>query len=103
VRRLLVVILFLFQFAIATGAMSYVHELLHGDGQGRVDHAVEQMHDESHCTMHEALVAPTIFTPWVPLLVALGLFVAFLTEIPRSVVSLWPHFRLDCRGPPASC
>jgi hypothetical protein len=49
------------------------------------------------------LSAARISGGYVPILVSLGLIVAFLTEPPRSVATRSPSFRLDCRGPPAAC
>ena len=92
--RLVVALLLLCLVGISTGAAEYWHdhELAHADG-----------HDEDHCSVHATLTAPTISSGFVPVLVSLGLFVAFLTELPRELVSQRPYLRLDCRGPPVSC
>ena len=59
------------------------------------------VHDESNCPVHAQLHLPFIAGGWVPLLVCLGLFVAFLTLLPASLVSHRPPLRPDCRGPPS--
>ena len=37
---------------------------------------------------------------WVPLLICLGLFVAFLTLLTPQLASQRVAIRIDCRGPP---
>lgn len=57
-------------------------------------------HDETNCFLHALLHLPLMLAGWVPLLVCLGLFVAFLTLLSHPLVSLRIPTRLDCRGPP---
>jgi hypothetical protein len=58
-------------------------------------------HDESNCDTHAQLQAPLIAAGWVPLLVCLGLFVAFLTLLSPRLTPQRVPLRTDCRGPPA--
>jgi hypothetical protein len=94
VKRLVVAMLLLCFAAVAGGAVEYWHDhaLAHAAG-----------HDEDHCAVHATLTAARISDGYVPVLVSLGLFVAFLSELPRQLVLARLTLRLDCRGPPASC
>ncbi|HYO07835.1 MAG TPA: hypothetical protein VER17_02580 [Tepidisphaeraceae bacterium] len=58
-------------------------------------------HDESNCDLHRRLHLPLMSAGYVPLLICLGLFVAFLTQLAPALVSQLACLRLDCRGPPA--
>ena len=100
-------------FAIAglgSGLFEYLHHLSHEreDAQAIAAAAREgqpapavPVHDESNCPIHRQLHLPTISIGWVPLLVLLGFFVAFVTELAPPLVSQRRFFRIDCRGPPA--
>ena len=66
------------------------------------DHPPAPGHDESNCEIHAQLHMPLLAAGWVPLLVCLGLFVAFLSLLsPRLTPQRVPP-RTDCRGPPAA-
>src|SRR4051812_29863310 len=87
----------------------YAHNLQHAREDAEQVAAAERsgqpkppipIHDDSNCSIHRVLHLPTISVGWVPLLVFLGLFVAFLTEIAPPLVSQRLIFRIDCRGPP---
>lgn len=58
-------------------------------------------HDESNCSFHAQLHVPLMAAGWVPLLVFLGLFVAFLTQIAPAITAQRLPSCLVCRGPPA--
>jgi len=58
------------------------------------------VHDDSNCVIHLQLNAPITGAAWAPVLIALGLLVAFLTMLAPMCVSRWPAMRLACRGPP---
>jgi hypothetical protein len=95
--------------SVGTGTLEYLHDLHHE----YEDHLVElaalkqgkkaptaPIHDESNCFVHAQLHIARLAGGWVPLLVLLGLFVAFLTQIPAPLFSQRQLFRIDCRGPP---
>ena len=88
---------------LGTGALSYLHELQHEheDAQAGHDDRHAPVHDESNCFVHAQLHLPTVSVGWVPLLICLGLFVAFVTELAPPLVSQRAFFRIACRGPPA--
>ena len=87
-------LLFVF-LALGTGAFEYVHnhEHLHDDAE----------HGATNCLIHSHLHAPMLATAWLPLLICLGLFIAFLSLITSPLVSQRAILRFDCRGPPARC
>ena len=92
---------------IGSGALGWVHNLTHewedaalASGPSRGPAAPAPLHDEHNCYLHALLASPIISTAWVPLLVALGLFVAFVSQLSPSLASQRVPIRLDCRGPP---
>ena len=109
-RRAVSIILLLMFLGLASGAMEFMHNLRHAredaaaartqDDRQKHD-SPAPVHDESNCFVHAQLHLPTLSVAWVPLLVFLGVYVAFLTEIAQPLVSHRAFFRLDCRGPPA--
>jgi hypothetical protein len=81
-------ILLLLAFAgLASGFDNFLHDHL-------------PTHDETHCSIEAALQAPTSAASVVPILITLGLLVAFLNELARPLISRRLLLRLDCRGPP---
>ena len=108
VRRLASILLVTVFLALGTGALQYLHNLKHAREDAREDAIAKSsgqplehhQHDESNCFVHAQLHVPTISAGWVPLLVFLGLFVAFLTQIATPLVSQTRIFRIACRGPP---
>ena len=99
-QRLAGAILIALFLALGSGALEYAHNLEHAREDARVK-APEKQHDESNCVFHAQLHAPLLAAAWVPLLVCLGLFVAFLTLLAEQPIPHRPITRLDCRGPPA--
>ena len=121
-RRLPAILAICAVAALASGLLGYVHDTAHAlrDGHatdhadhadhaehghdehgGLGEHPAQPVHDETNCFVHAQLAQPMIGTGVVQLLVCLGLFVAFLTLLPDSLVSRRVPARLDCRGPPS--
>lgn len=113
-RRLASILLLLWFAALGTGVLEYVHNLQHEADDARAaamlaptrspigQHApVAPVHDDTNCPIHAQLHMPLLTAGWVPLLVCLGLFVAFLTVLASPLVSHRCPARIDCRGPPA--
>ena len=109
VARFLRLILLSCFLGLATGSLQYLHESQDFAEDAKAA-ALEKAagpfkphlpHDEGNCqicsTLHMALSSPG----WVPLLICLGLFVAFLTLLPVSLPLQATLVRIDCRGPPA--
>jgi hypothetical protein len=109
VRKLASILLLICFFSIGTGALEYIHNLAHAAEDAREDAQakaagipVEQHHhDESNCEVHAQLHMPLIVSGWVPILVCLGLFVAFLTLLETPLIPRLLPQRIDCRGPPS--
>jgi hypothetical protein len=103
-------ILLLFVFlGLGTGALQYLHELQHAAEDARYNQLakvaglppVHQNHDESNCEFCAQLHIPLMLAGWTPILICLGLFVAFLTLVELPLVAFAVPARIDCRGPPA--
>jgi hypothetical protein len=109
VRRAAAIVLLLVFALLGTGALRFVHDLghAHEDAAARAEHGGGgghhglPVHTEWNCELHALLTGPIVATSAVPLLILLGLFVAFLTELTPAAVPRRPAFRFDCRGPPA--
>jgi hypothetical protein len=96
---------------LGTGALEYVHNLQHAAEDARED-AIAQassnpgghqhQHDETNCGVHAQLHTALFMTHWVPLLICLGLFVAFLSLLDAPLIGRLLPARIDCRGPPCS-
>jgi hypothetical protein len=118
VRSFVAIFLSVAFLALGTGALEFLHNLDHKAEDARLaadaaaacasgaqsDHHHQHLpplHDDTNCETHALLHMPTIAAGWTPLLVFVGLFVAFLTLLASEPVSHRPLLRLDCRGPPA--
>lgn len=113
--RTAAIVLILCYAALGSGAMEYWHNAQHAAedaaiAAGRIDvasaashdddHDHSPIHDESNCPVHAQLHLAGLAVAWVPLLICLGFFVAFLTLLPPCVVARQAVFALPCRGPP---
>ena len=102
-RRFAASILILAFAALGSGVLLHVHNTAHAAEHTHVegdshDHAPI---DTRTCDLHGKLTLPMLSAGFTPVLIALGLFVAFLTQITPAWDSAFAHVRLDCRGPPA--
>lgn len=108
VRRTPAILLLLCFAALGTGAAEYLHNLQHAAEDRREDAVALSLgqpiehhhHDETNCDTHAQLHIALFITNWVPLLVFLGLFVAFLTLLDTPLIPRRQPVRIDCRGPP---
>ena len=96
--------------ALGSGAAEYWHNAEHAaedaaaavmarDSGAPLDHS--PIHDESNCPIHAQLHLAGLAVGWVPLLVCLGFFIAFLTLLAPRLPAQRLVFALPCRGPPA--
>jgi len=69
-----------------------------GHGIGAVDDVVAA--ERRHGDRPRVVQAELHSAGWVPLLICLGLFVAFLTQLAPRLVPQRALVRIDCRGPP---
>jgi hypothetical protein len=97
VRRVAAIALLLTFALMGSGALDFAHREVHA-----LQHADKRMHgdDENDCPICFALHAPILSGGFVPLLVCLGLFVAFLTLTAPTMTAQTSPIRLTCRGPP---
>jgi hypothetical protein len=103
VRRLAAIILLVGFAALGTGLLEGVHLRTHliEQAQARAAHP-DQHHPQSadDCELCAQLHLPVMSRGWVPMLVCLGLLVAFLTLLAPALTPQRVLLRLDCRGPP---
>jgi hypothetical protein len=96
--------------ALASGALQYAHELDHArqdavqDAKLKAAHIPVPVrhHDDSNCDICAQLHMAMMASGGIPLLVFLGLFVAFLTLPETPLIPRLLPARIDCRGPPLS-
>lgn len=104
VKRTFAILAVVWFLALGTGAAEYLHNAQHAreDAQRarRGDDRSSPVHDDTNCPVHSQLHQPLVATPAVPLLICAGLFIAFLSQLPTSIVSIRVPARIDCRGPP---
>lgn len=104
--RVAAVVLAVSFLCLGAGLLRFAHDAAHAHEDAMERGAGEQgndrhRHDESNCEIHARLSAPLAFGPILPLLIELGLFVAFLTLLSTPLCHLRLPARIDCRGPPA--
>ena len=109
VYRIAAVILVACYLALGFGAVERWHNAQHAIEDAVTVAAAHQSgvpapqlpsHNDSNCLIHAQLHMSAMAVAWVPLLIVLGLFVAFLTQLPVQVVAIERRFALACRGPP---
>lgn len=109
-QRVAAIVMILCYAALGSGAMEYWHNAQHAAEDAAMlataepgvphDHDHGPIHDESNCPVHAQLHLAGLAVAWVPLLVFLGLFVAFVTLLAPPPVARQVVFALPCRGPP---
>ena len=113
-HRIAAILMIICYAALGSGAMERWHNAQHAAedaaiAAGRIDaaaaphdddHDQSPLHDESNCPVHAQLHLAGLAVAWVPLLVCLGLFVAFLTLLAPRMVARQVVFAIPCRGPP---
>jgi hypothetical protein len=109
-NRVAAVILAIGFLMLGTGTMEYLHNLEHARedaAEAAIANATGQPvqeaphHDENNCPVHAQLHMPALPVAWVPLLILLGVFVAFLTMLAPQLAPQPAFVRIDCRGPPS--
>ena len=101
-KRWAAIVLTVVFLAIGSGAAEYLHHLKHAiEDVAQAKSGTDSHHDESNCQTCAQLHMPVISGGWVLLLVFLGIFVQFLTQLMPSLVSQRTIFHIACRGPPA--
>jgi hypothetical protein len=113
VRRLPPILLLVAFVALGSGLLEDLHLRTHlreraaqavaaKPGSPAADQSAHDPADDaSGCELCAHLHLPRVSTGWVPVLVCLGLFVAFLSQLTPRLDAQRVIFRPDCRGPPA--
>ena len=107
--RATAIVMTLCYIALGSGAVERWHNHEHAAEDARamqlahdagvpLDHP--PIHDESNCSLHGQIHLSGLGVAWAPLLICLGLFIAFLTLLPSRIVARPPVIACDCRGPP---
>jgi len=111
VNRIASILLLFSVLGIGSGALDFLHELGHQAEDARMDAMakaagippLKHEHDDSNCDVCAQLhMISLILIGWMPMLIFLGLFIAFLTLLPRRLIPRPLPARIDCRGPPAT-
>ena len=109
-QRVAAILMILCYAALGTGAAEYWHNAQHAAEDAALLSAASDtghptghlpIHDDSNCPIHSQLHLAGLAVAWTPLLICLGLFVAFLTQLAPRRVAQRLVFVIPCRGPPA--
>jgi hypothetical protein len=95
---------------IGSGALEYIHNLQHAAEDAREDAIArangqpteQHHHDENNCEVHAQIHMAIIVYAWTPLLIWLGIWIAFLTLLAVPLIPRLLPARIDCRGPPCA-
>jgi len=110
VPRITAAILVLAYLALGSGAVERWHNAQHAAEDAQLIAAAREsgapvpqlpFHNDVNCVTHSQIHLSGLAVAWVPLLILLGIFVAFLTQLPVQIPAIERHFALACRGPPA--
>lgn len=108
-QRFAAILLLLCYAALGTGAAEYWHNAEHAAEDAALIQAAKDagipldhvpLHDESNCPVHAQLHICCMAVGWTPLLICLGLFIAFLTLLPLRLPLRRVALTIPCRGPP---
>src|SRR4051794_28717963 len=100
VLRFAAILISLCFLAIGTGAAEFAHNAQHTreDAAAQKSSGNAPIHNDANCAVHAQLHMPVLAGGWVPLLICLGLFIAFLTELPPAFIPRPTFTCIDCRG-----
>lgn len=108
-QRFAAILLLFCYAALGSGAAEYWHNAEHAmqdAARMRAAHdsglplAPVPLHDESNCPVHAQLHICCMAVGWTPLLICLGLLVAFLTLLNSRQPMRRVALAICCRGPP---
>ena len=71
-------------------------------GMHRIPVQRHHEHDENNCEVHAQLHMAIILYSWMPLLIWLGIWIAFLSLLAVPLIPRPLPERIDCRGPPCA-
>ena len=108
-RRVLSCLLLLGLLGLCTGFFRYVHEANEAAEDARASlfarahpgTPAPEKHDEAKCELCFQLNMALSAAGWIPVLIAAGLLIAFLSEVAPVSVACVVLTRFGCRGPPS--
>jgi hypothetical protein len=109
VHRLAAMILVVGYLGLGSGAVERWHNARHAAEDAQILEAARlagvplkhfPFHDDYNCSFHWQIHVSTMAVGWVPLLILLGLFLAFLTMLPVQLPVYQRMLVISCRGPP---
>jgi hypothetical protein len=111
VQQVAATVLLLCYLGLGSGAVESWHNAQHAAEDAKAAATAQQagmpldhlpFHSDENCAVHWQLHLATMAVGWVPILICLGLFLAFLSELPRQPVAFQRSVVIPCRGPPSS-
>jgi len=108
-RRFALLLLLVCFLALGSGYALYLHEQEHAREDAEEAAALKAAglpapehpdHDDNNCPVHAQLHMLMVTGTVLPVIVLLGLAVAFLTELPAQAPTSHVPLVADCRGPP---
>ncbi|HEV2296490.1 MAG TPA: hypothetical protein VGR35_21780 [Tepidisphaeraceae bacterium] len=102
-RRFGAILLVLAFAALGSGLLLHLHNAAHAAEHAHVegDQHDHPPLDTRGCDLHGKLSLPMLSAGFTPVLITLGLLIAFLTQLTPAWNPAFAHVRLECRGPPA--
>jgi hypothetical protein len=105
VRRPPIILLIAAFAALGTGLLEDLHQRTHlmqhaAAAKAGTEPAGHDRGDGDGCELCVSLHLARVSTGWVPVMVCLGVFVAFLTQLAPQWASQRVAVWIDCRGPP---
>jgi hypothetical protein len=109
VQRVAAILLLLTYGALGSGALEHFHNAQHAAEDARLMSAAQAagtpldhlpLHDDSNCLFHAQMHLSMLAVGWTPLLICLGLFVAFLSLLTSRLKGQPAFIAIPCRGPP---
>ena len=107
VQRIAAIVLALCFLTIGSGTAEYWHNAQHAAEDARIAAARHRpldshpFHSDFNCAFHTQLHLPAMPVAWTPLLICLGMFLAFLSPLASAMVAQRTVAAATCRGPPA--
>ena len=108
-RQAAATLLVLCYLGLGSGVIEHWHNAHHAAEDARTLAAAREagnpldhlpLHDDSNCPFHAQLHLSFISAGWTPVLICLGVFVAFLSLLERTIARQRVVIRIPCRGPP---
>jgi hypothetical protein len=107
VRRVPGIILVFALMAVSSGLIEHIHRLEHSASRSESLSSSagwqapgQPGHDEQNCDICLTLHMPLLSAGYIPILICLGVWVAFLSSLRPRLIPQRVQRSIDCRGPP---